>query len=75
MAEISTSDAQQALTLLADTALSRQQELLQHYADPADDTDQENDSDCLIMDTYYNSECQLAIVKLANFNSKEFRAI
>ena len=75
MAGLSTSEAQQALTLLADTALSRQQELLQYSADPANDTDDDNDSDSPIMDTFYNSGGQRAIVKMTNFNAKEFRFI
>ena len=54
LAGLSNSEAQQALTLLADTALSRQQELLQYSADPANDNNDENDSDSPIMDTFYN---------------------
>ena len=73
MAGLSTTEAQQALTLLAGTALLRQQELLQYSSEPADDTDEDKDSDSLIMDTFYNSGGQGAIVKETNFNAKELR--
>lgn len=75
MAEIWNADAQQALTLLADTALSRQQELLQYSADLADHTDEYNDSNSPSMDTFYNSGGQQAISKMKNINAKEFRLI
>ena len=54
MAGLSNSHAQQDPTLIADSALSRQQELLQYSADPANNTYHDNDSDSLTMDTLYN---------------------
>lgn len=72
MERILSSEAQQALTFVADTALRREQEMIQYSADPAADTDEENDSDCPMIDTFYSFGGQGAIVKMKNCNEKEF---
>lgn len=75
MTRLSFSEAQQALTILADTVLTSEQDAQQCSTDPTDDTDSENGSESPNMDTFYMSGQQGAIFKVTNFNSKEFRSI
>ena len=72
MEAITPTDAQAALQVLADAAIGREAALAQYPCEPQADTDGENDSDSLILDTFYNIGGGSAIVQLTNVTIKEF---
>ena len=72
MEAITPTDAQAALQILVEAAIGREASLAQYPCEPQAETDEENDSDSPILDTFCNNGGGSAIVQLTNFTVKEF---
>ena len=76
MTPVTPRNAAEALNILADTALQRQNEL-QYYAnlDAPTESDDEADSSCPIFDSFHTSGGSKAIGEMINFSPCEFHAL
>ena len=70
MEAITPTDAQAALQILADAAIGREAALAQYPCEAQADTDEENDSDSPILDTFHNKGGGSAIFQLKTFPSR-----
>ena len=65
-----------ALRLLADLAAERSNELNQCDDDGADnESDEETDSDCLILDSFVTHGGDIAVLQMTNFTLAEYRGV
>lgn len=73
---LSTDDAAQGLLLLAEAHDERESALEEYAPEPEQqDTDEENDSECPIFDSFYESGGSAGITKMINFDPKEFDTV
>ena len=76
MAPFTSTNAATALSLLADAAVERENELEVQLSQPLqEDTDEENGSECPIMDTFYGQGGAEGIREMTNFSPMEFERV
>ena len=73
MSTFKDTDAANALRLLAEAAVERNEDLEMYAAEPyLEDTDDENDSECPVFDTFYEQGGSSSIISVINFDVQEF---
>ena len=76
MQNISATEATAGVQILADTALRRDEAFSRYETTPLNDSsDEECDSPSPILDTFYQSGGSASIVKMTNFNIRQFESI
>ena len=63
------------IRVLSERAAEREQELSQHESGCANESDEELDGECPILDSFYFADGNQSIIQITNFSSKEFRGI
>lgn len=75
MAQVSSNDAAAALRILADTALRRENAIQAYDNAPNIASDDEQDSDAPIFESFYSTGGSASIAEMINFSPKEFQTV